>query len=171
NKATGAAVKRINPFGTTIDGNTYTASPLSADAQGNIYYNVVQISTPPTQSFFTADVVGSWLVKVTPNDTVTKVSYSTLLAQAQIKGEAVPRGNDRCNVSFTNAQLPWPPQPNANPQTTPCGTQRAALNIAPAIAPNGTIYTVSKSHFVTRYNYLIAVNPNLTGKWAASFRG
>ncbi|MBZ5509219.1 MAG: hypothetical protein LAO78_27480 [Acidobacteriia bacterium] len=171
NKSTGAVVKRINPFGTTIDGNTYTASPLSADAQGNIYYNVVQISTPPTQSFFTADVVGSWLVKVAPNDTVTKVSYTALLSQAQIKGEAVPRGNDRCNVSFTAAQLPWPPQPNANPQTTPCGTQRAALNVAPAIAPNGTIYTVSKAHFVSRYSYLIAVNPNLTGKWAASFRG
>jgi len=67
--------------------------------------------------------------------------------------------------------LPWPPQPNANPSTTPCGSQRAALNIAPAIAPDGTIYTVSKGHLVTRYNYLVAVNSNMTGKWAASFRG
>ena len=55
--------------------------------------------------------------------------------------------------------------------TTPCGSQRAALNIAPAIAPDGTIYTISKAHHVTRYNYLLAVNANMTGKWAASFRG
>lgn len=171
NKTNGSVIKRINPFGTTVDPNTYTASPLTADSAGNIYYNVVQISTPPTQSFFTADVVNSWLVRVAPDDTITKVSYTTLLSQAVIKGEAVQPANGRCDVSFLDSQLPWPPQPNANPQTTPCGTQRAALNIAPAIAPDGTIYTVSKNHFVTRYNYLIAVNQNMTGKWAASFRG
>ena len=57
------------------------------------------------------------------------------------------------------------------PTTITCGTQRAALNVAPAIAPDGTIYTISRGHFVTRYNYLIAVSPNLTGKWASSLRG
>jgi hypothetical protein len=171
NKLNGSVVKRINPFGSTIDPNTYTASPISTDGHGNLFYNVVQIATAPTVSFFTQDSVNSWLVKVGPDDSITMVSYATLLAQAVIKGEAVQPANGRCNVSFTDAQLPWPPQPNANPQTTPCGSQRAALNIAPAIAPDGTIYTVSKAHFVTRYNYLIAVNPNLSGKWAASLRG
>lgn len=171
NKSTGAVVKRINPFGTTIDANTFTASPLSADASGNIYYNVIQVTQNNLTGWLGDDVVNSWLVKVTPNDTVTKVSYATLLSQAQIKGDAVPRGNDRCKLSFSESQLPWPPQPNANPQTTPCGSQRAAMNIAPAIAPNGTIYSISKAHFATRYNYLLAVNANMTGKWAASFRG
>ncbi|HET7871541.1 MAG TPA: hypothetical protein VFL42_03455, partial [Terriglobales bacterium] len=171
NKTNGAVVKRINPFGTTIDPNTFTASPLSADANGNIYYNVVQITQNNLTGFLSDDVVNSWLVKVTPNDTVTKVSYSTLLTQAVIKGDAVPRANDRCKLSFSPTQLPWPPQANSNPQTTPCGSQRAALNVAPAIAPDGTIYTISKAHLVTRYNYLVAVNPNMTGKWAASFRG
>ncbi len=170
NKTNGSVVKRINPFGTTIDPNTYTASPLSTDGQGNIFYNVVKISTPPTVSFFTSDVVNSWLVKVAADDSISIVSYTTLLSQAVIKGDAVPASNARCNLSFSAAELPWPPTPNANPKTTPCGTQRAALNIAPAIAPDGTIYTVSKGHFVTRYNYLIAVNPNLTGKWASSMR-
>jgi hypothetical protein len=171
NKSTGAVVKRINPFGTTINPNTFTAAPISADASGNLYYNVVQITQNTLAGFLTDDVINSWLVKVSPSDVVTKVSYSTLLTQARIKGEAVPRANDRCKVSFTDAQLPWPPQPNANPQTTPCGSQRAALNIAPAVAPDGTIYTISKAHLVSRYNYLVAVNSNLSGKWAASFRG
>ena len=171
NKSTGAVVKRINPFGTTINPNTFTASPISADSSGNLYYNVVQVTQNNPTGFLGDDVVGSWLVKVTPSDVVTKVSYSTLFSQAQIKGEAVPLANGRCNVSFSQTQLPWPPQPNSNPSTTPCGSQRAALNIAPAIAPDGTIYTVSKAHLVTRYNYLVAVNANLTGKWAASFRG
>jgi hypothetical protein len=132
---------------------------------------VVKVTQNNATGFLTDDVVNSWLVKVTPSDVVTKVSYSTMFSQAQIKGEAVPPANGRCNVSFSTAQLPWPPQPNSNPPTTPCGSQRAALNIAPAIAPDGTIYTVSKAHLVTRYNYLVAVNSNLTGKWTASFRG
>ena len=171
NKANGSVVKRINPFGTTVDPNTYTASPLSTDGHGNIFYNVVQISTPPTVSFYANDAVNSWLVKVGPDDSVSMVSYGTLLSQAVIKGEAVQPANGRCKISFANNQLPWPPQPNANPKTIPCGSQRAALNIAPAIAPDGTIYTVSRNHFVSRYNYLVAINPNLTGKWASSFRG
>lgn len=171
NKADGSVVKRINPFGTTIDPNTYTASPLSTDGHGNIFYNVIQISTPPTVSFYTNDALNSWLVKVGPDDSISMVSYSTLLSQAVIKGEAVQPATGRCNVQFADGELPWPPQPNANPKTTPCGSPRAAMNIAPAIAPDGTLYTVSRNHFVSRYNYLIAINPNLTGKWAASFRG
>src|SRR5215472_12447383 len=140
-KTDGSVVKRINPFGTTIDPNTYTASPLSTDGHGNIFYNVIQISTAPTVSFYTNDAVNSWLVKVGPDDSISMVSYSTLLSQAVIKGEAVKHANGSCSVSFAASQLPWPPTPNARPGTTACGSQRAALNIAPAIAPDGTIYT------------------------------
>src|SRR5262249_4125848 len=43
NKANGSVVKRINPFGNHIDPNTFTASPLSTDGAGNVYYNVIQI--------------------------------------------------------------------------------------------------------------------------------
>jgi hypothetical protein len=171
NKTNGSVVKRINPFGTTIDPNTFTASPLSTDGKGNIYYNIIKVDGNTDANWLGDDVLNSWLVKVGPDDSISMVSYSTLLSQAVIKGEAVPAGNGRCNVSFANNQLPWPPAPNANPKTTPCGSQRAAMNMAPAIAPDGTIYTVSKAHLVTRYNYLIAVNSNLTGKWAASLRG
>jgi len=166
----GSVASRINPFD-DIDGNTYTASPLTVDGLGNIYYNVVRLTGRGHDAFLKADVQDSWLVKVRPDDSVQKVSYGTLLAQATIIGESVPGPKDGCTVQFANSQLPWPPAPDAVPPTTPCGSQRAALNVAPAVAPDGTIYTVSKAHFVTRYNYLIAVNVDLTGKWAASLRG
>ncbi|MGH9763954.1 MAG: hypothetical protein ACREAC_24235, partial [Blastocatellia bacterium] len=169
NKASGDAVKRINPFGNTIDPNKFTASPLSTDAAGNIYYNVIQLLNT-TDDFFADDVVNSWLVRVGPDDSVTKVTYTALLSQASIKGDKVPGPNDPCKVAFS-VPPPWPPTPNAVPPTTPCGTQRPGLNVAPAIAPDGTIYTVTRAHFVSRYNYLLAVNSNLTGKWAASLRG
>ena len=170
NKADGAVVMRINPFPGMLDSNKFTASPLSTDSAGNVYYNVVQLA-PGGTSFYSKDAVESWLVRVAPDDTITKVSYTTLLAQATIKGQAVPGPNDPCKLGFANSQLPWPPSPDAVNATIPCGKQRAALNVAPAIAPDGTIYTISRGHFVTRYNYLIAVDSNLSGRWAASLRG
>lgn len=170
NKSNGSVVKRINPFGSTIDPNTFTASPLTADSNGNVYYNVIKVDGNADANWLNDDVLNSWLVKVGADDSVSMVSYSTLFSQAVIKGDSVPAGNGRCNVQFSNNVLPWPPQPNSNPPTTVCGSQRAAMNKAPAIASDGTIYTVSKAHLVTRYNYLIAVNSNLTGKWAASLR-
>jgi outer membrane protein assembly factor BamB len=42
--------------------------------------------------------------------------------------------------------------------------------VAPAVAPDGTIYTVSRAHGSSRYAYLVAVNADLTPKWAASLR-
>ncbi len=169
NRANGSVVTRINPFD-KIDSNTFTTSPLSADSAGNIYYNVVQIA-PGGTSFYSKDVVSSWLVRVASDDTVTKVSYAAILASATIIGDPVPGANDQCKRAFFESQLPWPPSPDALPPTITCGAQRAALNVAPAIAPDGTIYTVSRAHFTNRYNYLIAVNGNLTGKWASSLRG
>lgn len=169
NKTDGSVVKRINPFN-NIDPNTFTASPLSADAAGNVYYNVIQVTSNDANGWLSKDAVNSWLVRVAPDDTVTKVTYSSLLQRATILGDSVPRANDPCKVQFSATLLPWPPAPNANAPTTQCGSQRAAMNVAPAIAPDGTIYTVSKGHLVSRYNYLIAVNANMTGKWAASLR-
>lgn len=172
NKSNGSVVKRINPFGSTVDPNTFTASPLTADSSGNVYYNVIKVDGNTDANWLNDDVLGSWLVKVGPDDSISMVSYSTLFSQATIKGEGVPIATGtNCKASFAATQLPWPPSPNAKPPLIPCGSERAAMNIAPAIAPDGTIYTISKAHLVTRYNYLVAVNPNLTGKWAASFRG
>jgi outer membrane protein assembly factor BamB len=71
---------------------------------------------------------------------------------------------------FDGVDVPWPPSPNATPSSGPCGPQRAGLNIAPAIAADGTIYTGSRANLVSRYSYLVAVNPDLTLKWAASLR-
>jgi hypothetical protein len=42
--------------------------------------------------------------------------------------------------------------------------------VAPAIAPDGTIYTISRAHFGSRYGYVVAVHPDLTPKWLASLR-
>ncbi|HET9794109.1 MAG TPA: hypothetical protein VFS34_06570 [Thermoanaerobaculia bacterium] len=163
-KDTGAVVSRIKPFGATINPNVYANSPVTV-WNGNVYYNVIQLDP---DNPWTSDVVGSWLVRIAPNGTVTKVSYASLTPGA-------PGATDPCTVQFGNASdassLPWPPSPTAIAGTTPCGTQRVGTNIAPAVAPDGTVYTASRAHFVDRYSYLIAVHADLTPKWAASLRG
>jgi len=160
NKSTGAQVARINPFG-TIDSNTYEAGPISADSSGNLYYNVVKLQ--PGGGFYSKDSVDSWLVKVAPDNSATKVSYSVLTP-------GTPGPDDRCEISFPQSQAPWPPSPTAVSPTVRCGPMRVALNIAPAIAPDGTIYSIARSHgfFSNRSGFLVAVNPNLSLKWIAS---
>jgi len=80
NRSDGTVAARINPFD-EIDANTYTASPLTADDVGNIYYSVVRITggSANSSSFYARDVVDSWLVKVAPDDSVQKMSYTAML--------------------------------------------------------------------------------------------
>jgi hypothetical protein len=56
------------------------------------------------------------------------------------------------------------------PASITCGSQRPGLNVAPAVAPDGTIYTISRAHFNSRYTYLVALDSTLTPKWSASLR-
>ena len=155
----GAVVSRINPFGSSVDPTIFTISPPTADANGNIYYNAVKLSAANI-GFYDADAVDSWLVKISHNGTVSKVSYKTL----------VPGAPTSCLDTFSYSDLPWPPSPTAVPPSITCGSVRTALNAAPAIGLDGTIYSVARRHFSRRYAWIVAVNPNLTPKWASSLR-
>ncbi len=157
----GSNLGRINPFG-TIDPNTFVAGPLSADSNGNVYYNAIKF-TNQTPGVFPG-LSNSWLVKIAPDDTVSTVSYPTLLASVS---------PTTCERNFTTGTLPWPPTPTTPPRTGACGAQRPGLNIAPAIGPDGTIYTASRGHNPgsgggDRASFVVAVNPDLSLKWATS---
>jgi uncharacterized protein (TIGR03437 family) len=158
-RATGAMVQRIAPFGTNP--NTYETGPISADANGNLFYNAIQVVVG-SGGFYTNDATDSWLVRVAPDGSFSLVSYKTLTSPE------APAGTASCLGTFTDAQLPWPPSPTAVPGSSTCGTQRVGLNIAPAIAPDGTIYSVTRAQFNSRYAFLVAINPDLSKKWAAS---
>ena len=160
NKRTGAGV-RINPF-PTLNLNAYVVSPLTADASGNIIYSVVALD-PQARRFLDRDVVDSWLVRIAPNDAAQVVSYSTLTAGA-------PPATAQCLDQFVLEPLPWPPSTSAVPRSVTCGAQRPGMNVAPAVAPDGTIYVVTRAHFNSRWGYLIAVTPDLRQKWIATLR-
>lgn len=159
-KATGKVAARINPFGANQDSGAFVAGGLAADGSGNVFYDVLRLDLNLP---WNVDALGAWLVKVAPDGSSSKAAFSELVAGA-------PAASAPCRLGFTG-DLPWPPSIRAIPQSLPCGSQRPGINVIPAIAPDGTIYTVSRAHFNGRYGYLVAVHPDLTPAWSASLRG
>jgi len=173
NCQSGKSEKHINPFsGTRINPEaTFVSSPLTADNDGNVYYTVIELNlkgNPWDQN----DVVNGWLVKVTPDDVASTVTFATLVP------DAPPGNSTKCPGTFYinkgEKSLPWPPNPKAVPPTVLCGSQRPGLNVAPTVAPDGTVYVASVAHFADSsiagghmVAYLVAVNPDLTAKWVA----
>jgi len=94
---------------------------------------------------WTDDATGAWLVKIAPNGAFRVAKYEKLVPGAQVN-------------CFTDL---------------PCGSQRGAINVAPAISPDGkTLYTVSRAHFIGYVAYLVAVNvSDLTPKWQIRLDG
>jgi hypothetical protein len=170
-KNSGQSVLLVNPFagGTNISANTFVSGPLTADANGNIYYNVIWLADPAVSNPWSdSDVLGAWLVKIGAGDAPTIATYASLIPGA-------PAGTSAsCAGTFFNSSpqpaFPWPPSPAAVAPTQLCGSQRPGVNIAPAVAADGTIYTVSRAHFDGMVSYLVAVNPDLTPKWQASMQ-
>jgi outer membrane protein assembly factor BamB len=166
----GKAVSHVQPFGKPMDAsNTFVSGPLAPDDQGEIYYNVIQLNIIDGNPWNENDAQGAWLVKVTPNDQASTVTYKTLVPNAP------PPNSTKCPGTFLllndgGASLPWPPGVHAVPPTQLCGLQRPSVNVAPAIAPDGTIYTVSVAHFDNMVAYVVAVNPDLTPKWASTLQ-
>ena len=158
-RETGAVLSVLRPFAS--DPDTFVAGGLAADSAGNVYYNALKLNPAGPWVF---DALGAWLVRIGSDDSTTLASYAALVPGA-------PGARSFCKFQFTTDPLPWPPSPTAVPPSILCGSQRPGLNAIPAIAPDGTIYTVSSAHLNNRYSYLVAVKPDLTPLWAASLRG
>ncbi len=158
--ADGSLKSRINPFGSNVDPSIFVAGPLTINAGGQILYNAIRLDLADP---WRRDVLDSWLVQVGSDDTARIVRFANLTPRA-------PGAGELCPGEFRSEPLPWPPTVDAVPASTPCGSQRPGMNVAPAVAPDGTIYTVSRAHLNAREAYLVAVNPDLTPRWIASLR-
>jgi len=172
NKNDGSVKAQITPTfsGTNVaPADTFVSSPLTADAQGNIYYNVIALNMTGGSPWGQNDVAGAWLVKVTAGDAATMVSYSALIPGAPAGGSSACPGTF-FNLNDRGASLPWPPSSTAIPPAQVCGSQRPGVNIAPAVSSDGsTVYTASVAHFDDMVAYVVAVNSaDLTPKWATS---
>lgn len=161
-RKTGALRRRLGLFG-ELDPSLYVISPIVVDEAGNIYYNTLKLAvTDP----WTTDHFGAWLVKITPDGQASRASYASLVPGA-------PAAGALCTSAFPSSSEQMPPAPDAVAPQIPCGPQRAGLNVAPAIGADGTIYTASRTHLggsSSRWGWVVAVNSNLTPRWATSLR-
>ena len=148
----GAVVSRINPFD-SLDASIIVAGVPTVDTGGHVVYNAIkQFNAGNGVSFYQHDIVDSWLVKVSPDDSTAKVSYSVLVSRTAGNSQPASRPHDLCLTVFSDAELPWPPDPAAVPGSSPCGTMRPALNAARAIGADGTIYVVTRTHLLGGIN-------------------
>lgn len=157
-RESGRVIDRIG-FGILSDMSTFITGPLVADNSGNIYFNLAALDPFAP---WTVNVRDAWLTRITPDGAASFVRYATMVSQP-------PPPTLPCLGAFLT-DLPWPPSPAAVPPSVICGSQRPGINVAPAIASDGTIYTVSRAHFNSRWTYLVALKPDLSPKWSASLR-
>jgi hypothetical protein len=147
------------------------AGPLTADAQGNVYYNAIQLNPVGGNPWRHNDVAGAWLVKVAVNDAAKTLDYTTLLGANAPGATEVSCPGTFFDTDPSGASLPWPPPSPATPPSGICGSQRPGVNIAPTVAADGTIYTASRAHFNAMQAYLVAVLPDLSAaRWVASLQ-
>jgi outer membrane protein assembly factor BamB len=157
-KETGAEVERLNPF-PNVDPSRYVAGGLALAPDGSVVYDAVGLDASDPLG----PITGAWLARVAAGGHADSVAFSTLVPGA-------PAAGDACQSSFSSDQAPLPPSTTAVPPTIPCGDQRPGINVVPAIAADGTIYTLTRAHNADRYAYLVAARADLTPLWAASFR-
>jgi hypothetical protein len=165
-RLTGEVVRHVQPFGGRIDPDTYVAGGIVVGSDGIAYYNAIKLDhaqpfDQPSQA---------WLVAVSPDGTARTADYASLVPLAPAPDAACLGDYD---VDIT--PLPWPPLDGDGsviaPPSAPCGPQRPGINATPAVAADGTVFTVSRAHRNQRYAYVIAVQPDLSPRWATSLRG
>jgi hypothetical protein len=165
----GAPVRQIKPFEDDPpepEAERFVSGPVTVDVNGAIYYHVIVYGPRPFEDGVLTVATSGWLVKASVDGSFQKASHASLVPDA-------PPPNGMCpgNFRIDTDELPWPPSVGAAPRAIFCGVQRPGVNVAPAIGPDGTIYTVSRSDFTGRASYVVAINPDLTPKWASSLQG
>src|SRR3984893_2777025 len=165
----GAVLQRINPFGTNIDLQAHVSGGIAVDLRGTLFYNVLKLDpNDPSRT------VRGFLVRAGREDgqkarpvTIKVVPYDGL-NPAALSPTAL------CFGEYAPDQRPWPVlEPNGTPALPPrlrCGVQRPTANMTPAVGLDGTAFTYAKANFSARYSYVLALNNDLTFKWAASLR-
>ncbi|HVO80616.1 MAG TPA: hypothetical protein VMT28_07785 [Terriglobales bacterium] len=102
NESDGSLVVQYKPFAVD-DPNTFVSGPLTVDRTGNVYYNIVALtSTNP----WGRNVRGAWLVRVSPAGIVRKVSYATLVPGAPTTCDGSPCGAQRPGMNVAPAVSP-----------------------------------------------------------------
>ena len=152
------SVQMVDPF-TDVDIQRYVTGPLVVDADGTLFYNVVELDqTMPD----TGDARG-YLVRVPTSGAPSKVVYQDIVSGA-------PAAADQCPYSYRAGNVPRPWPATTPVPTGPCGSQRPGFNSGPAIGPGGVVFVVSRAHYAENDSSIVALGTNLTPKWTFRMR-
>jgi hypothetical protein len=149
---------QLNPFGSTLDANTFVAGPITVAPDGSVLYNVVHVA--PDLS----DVSGVLVRIETDGVTVHTADYAALMLNP-------PAPDGDCLGAYYQDQTPppWPPADDHR-VSVPCGSLRPGINIAPAVGTDGTLFTIAFPNNAHNAGALLAINPDLTPKWSATLQ-
>jgi outer membrane protein assembly factor BamB len=168
----GAVLQRINPFGANLDLQAHVSGGITVDLRGTLFYNVLKLD--PNDPVRT---VRGFLVRADRgggNDGQKARTVTIKVATYDGLNPAALSPTDVCFGEYAPSQRPWPVlEPNGTPAPPPllqCGVQRPTANMTPAVGLDGTVFTYAKASFSARYSYVLALNNDLTFKWAASLR-
>src|SRR5947209_3551684 len=136
-RATGTQRARIEPF--AGDPTVFVAGPLTATASGDILYTAIQLDL--ADPWGDSNDPPSFLVRVR-GGIASKVPWTTL-----VPGAPDPQAIT-CQGTYANpGNAALPPLDSTGVVPAPvvrCGIQRPALNAAPAVGPDGTIFLASR---------------------------
>lgn len=157
----------------------FVTSPLTASDKGDIVFTSIEMADKAMDDGLLGsylydpnfDVAASYLVKINSADKVKFAEMKDMLKGAKVKGDAPKKATSTCKSSFGLSELPQAPSRNAVvTNNVTCGSIRPGINSGPAIDKKGVIYFGVRNHFISRFSYLLAVNPDLSGKWISSLR-
>ncbi|HXX31823.1 MAG TPA: hypothetical protein VEJ89_14065 [Myxococcaceae bacterium] len=153
---------RINPFGPALDPDSYLSGPITVAPDGTVLYNVVRLAGAADGG---TDARGV-LVRIDPGLAVQALDYASLMTGA-------PAPTDLCLGSYRD-EVPRPARPyppsDDHRVSVACGPLRPGINVAPAVGPDGTVFTVARPDHAENAGMLLALHPDLTPKWSATLQ-
>src|SRR2546429_7601128 len=166
-RETGKIVRRIQPVAPGA-GETFVTAPITSGGHDNAYYNIVKLDTANPWgkgSVLTNLRSGGWLVRIGPTLEVMLRAYDDVLDYTR---------HEKCPMGFSSAdRRPWPPAVRAVSAQVDCGPQRPAINTAPAVAPDGSVVTVSRGAgaYGGKRSYVIELASDLRPRWSTPLAG
>ena len=139
----------------------YVTSPITVDDDGNLYYNMLKLAGVAARG-------RSITRRVAGEDRARRHGIARVL-QTLVPERA--GGDAQCTGEFSvERSFPGRRRRTRSRPRSPAARSAQGSTSRRRSAPDGTIYTVSRTHLNSRWGWIVAVNPDLTPKWATSLR-
>ena len=160
-RATGAILRRLGQFGRCSIRRSMSPARSPSATTAILYYNTLKLpaTTTPWAVRSQRRLAGEDHAR---RHGVTRVATARSFRTRRRRGAVHRRVLRFAAPLAAVAQCRGP--------TTTCGVAARRAQCRAGGRPDGTVYTISRAHLNARWGWLVAVNPDLTPKWASSLR-